>query len=180
MILPTNVFLRWKTKSTAFCSVLTADIHYPPSDLCLCQCRHFCACPKPGHIFPMSYIVAFFMLNSLRWKVIVLLILVYLFKLYFCQVYEKRTVTWWRTVLRCRVYFRNYLYLVQNDIYFTVFTNYKLYQFEINFLFTTNIHVYWLNDNSKLYRLQWWLEYNSTEMLDSQIITLIFFLRSVL
>ena len=30
---------------------------------------HFCACPKPGHGFPRSYVVVFFMFNDLMWEV---------------------------------------------------------------------------------------------------------------
>jgi len=41
------------------------------SDSCSCKCRYFCGCPKPGPIFPTSYVVIFFMFNGLRWNVVV-------------------------------------------------------------------------------------------------------------
>ena len=32
---------------------------------------HFCACPKPGHGFPTSYVVVFVVFSNFRWEVIV-------------------------------------------------------------------------------------------------------------
>jgi len=65
--------------SSLFVSVLSLKIKLSGGEDCDpltgLTLPHICACPKPGHEFPTSYVVDLFMFSGLRWLCVLLIFL---------------------------------------------------------------------------------------------------------